>query len=244
MALTRAFPLLLLALAGCQRVQWDDCITSTGPVRAEERGVGAFAAIELNDRIDLVLEERPAGAIAVEAGANLLGQVRTEAADGVLRISNGNRCNWVRSFKPRITVRAPVQGLCSLAVRGTGNVLCRDTLRCAHFHLEQWDAEGDCQLLYSGPRIDIGLHSGAGACAVSGRCATTFLYSGIMGGIDANGLRAGTVNINNSSVADFRCWAVDALYAQVRSAGDVYYRGDPGVLASEVTGSGRLIRME
>ncbi|MFN3875887.1 MAG: GIN domain-containing protein [Flavobacteriales bacterium] len=240
----RALPLLLIALAGCQRDQWDDCVTSTGSMRTEQRSVGGFSTIELSDRIDLLLEERAPGTIAVEAGANLIAQVSTVASDGVLRIGNRNRCNWVRSFRPRITVRAPVQGLCSLVVRGTGHVACRDTLRCDLFHLEQWDAEGDCRLLYSGQRIDIGLHSGAGAGIVQGRCETAFLYSGIMGGIDASGLRAGTVNINNSGVADFHCWAVNELYAQLRSAGDVYYRGEPGLVESEIAGSGRLIKVD
>lgn len=244
MELRRLLPFLALALAGCARDQWDDCLTGTGPMRTEQRAMGAFEAIALHDRVDLVLEERPAGTVAVEGGGNLIGQLRTEVVDGELRVRNENACNWVRSFKPRLTVHAPVAGLCRITLRGTGNLRCADTLRCGYFLLEQWGAEGSTELKVHLSRLDIALHTGAGDARVAGRCDEANLYSGIMAPIDASGLRAGTVQVNNSSVADIRCWAQEALDAQVRSVGDVYYRGDPPIVQRTITGSGRLIKVD
>ncbi|HRD51330.1 MAG TPA: head GIN domain-containing protein [Flavobacteriales bacterium] len=244
MELKRLLPFLVVALAGCQREQLDDCITTTGAMRTETRELQAFDAIEIEDRIDLVLEERAAGSVAVEGGANLLGQVITEVKDGTLHISNNMRCRWVRSFKPRITVHAPLSNLCRMTLRGTGDVRCTDTLRCDYFLLEQWGAEGSTELKVNLSRLDIALHTGAGDALITGRCDEANLYSGIMAPIDASGLRASIVRVNNSSVADFRCWAMDALDAQVRSVGDVYYRGDPPNVQSTIVGSGRLIKVE
>ncbi len=244
MELRKALPLLLLALTGCQRDEWDDCVTSTGPFTSEPRAVGAFDRIELRDRIDLVLEERPAGTIAVEGGGNLLAQVETEVKEGTLRISNRMRCNWVRSFKPRITVRAPVQGLCRLTLRGTGEVRCADTLRCDYFLLEQWSAEGGTELLLRTNRCDLALHTGAGALKASGRTARAELFSGIMAPLDASGLLADDCAVRNDGVADVRCRARDRLWASLSDAGDVYYRGDPAMIESTVMGTGRLIRQD
>jgi hypothetical protein len=244
MELKRLIPLVLLALPGCQRDQWDDCVTSTGPQRKEERQPGAFSAIDLGDRIDLVLESRAPGTIAVEGGRNLIGQVETEVQDGALRIRSRIRCNWVRSFKPRITVHAPLEGLCRLTLRGTGEVRCADTLRCGYFLLEQWGAEGGAELLLRTTRCDLALHTGAGAVRARGRTERAELFSGIMAPIDAGGLRADDCAVRNDGVADIRCWAAARLWASLSDAGDVYYRGDPSEVESTVTGSGRLFRAD
>ncbi|MBL7957579.1 MAG: DUF2807 domain-containing protein [Flavobacteriales bacterium] len=237
-------PLVLfsaIALMGCQREQWNDCVTGTGEHATEVRSVGAFTAIELEDRIDLVLEARSSGSIAVEGGENLLGQISTEVSEGTLRIRSAMKCNWVRSFKPRITVHAPVDALCRITLRGTGDVRCADTLRCDGFLLEQWGGEGSTRLSVRMGRLDILLHTGAGDALITGRCEEVNLYSGIMAPIDAGALRAGAVRVNNSSTGDIRCWAVNELDAQVRSVGDVYYTGAPATVRSTITGSGSLI---
>ena len=75
------------------------------PCASRNASIADFHVLELNDRIDLVLEERAVGTLSVEAGRNLLGQVETEVRESMLVISDRNTCNWVRSFKPRITVR-------------------------------------------------------------------------------------------------------------------------------------------
>lgn len=236
----RAFPLLLLLL-GCQAEQWDDCVTSTGPQGTEERAVGAFDRVVLEDRVDLVLVDRPAGTVVVEGGSNLLGQVVTDVEGGTLRVRNDNRCNWVRSFRPRITVRVPRQGLRELELHGTGDVRSTDTVRSAVFRIEQHDAQGTVTLALAVDTCYVGLHTGAGDVHVAGHCGVAYLYSGLMGPIDAGGLRAQEVNVNNSAVTDITCRAVQRLNVQIFDAGDVRYYGDP-VLQATVTGSGQVVR--
>ena len=180
----------------------------------------------------------------VPNGRNLLGQVRTEVEDGVLRISNENTCNWVRSFKPRITVRTPAQGLERLVLRGTGNVSCVDTVRAASFAIEQWGAQGTTDLRVAVDHIEVGLHTGAGDVVLRGRCdGEARLYSGIMGPIDASALRAARVAVNNSGITDIRCWAEEELQVHIGDAGDVYFRGDPPAIVTDIQGSGRLLRL-
>lgn len=235
--------ILAVLLVGCERDQWDDCVTSTGPTRTEERIVPSYHAVDLDDRLDLVIESRAIGSIAVEGGSNLLGQIGTEVADGVLKLRNDMRCNWVRNLKKRVTVHVPAAGLDRLVLRGTGDVRCADTLVVDRFELEQWGAQGSTQLLLDAQSCSIALHTGAGDVNVAGRCSgVADLFSGIMGPIDASGLRARLVNVNNSGVADVRCWVTDELDVQINSVGDVYYRGDPPVVREHITGSGRLLR--
>lgn len=244
MELKRALPLALILLTSCEREQMNDCVTSTGPMRTEERSVGAFSAIELNDRIDLVIGPRATGTVAVEAGRNLLGQLVTEVKDGVLVIRNDMTCHWVRSFKPRITVHVPINTWQRLSLRGTGNVHTTDTIVGDYLEVEQWEGEGSTLLLVRTLNTNIAMHTGAGSITLRGTTSAAYLYSGIMAPLDASGLHAEDVTVNNSGVADIRCRASQSLNVQLFDAGDVYYYGAPATITSTVTGSGRLIRME
>lgn len=234
-----------LLFAGCGKEQWDDCITSTGPMHNELRHVGDLHTIDLDDRVDVVLEPRDHGTVVVEAGRNLLDQVSTEVENGVLRIRNENRCNWVRSFKPRITVHVPIDQVATLLLRGTGNVTGNGTIERERFTIEQHGAQGSCDLTLDVQRVDVALHTGAGDVTLHGRCTgVANLYNGIMGPIDASDMIARFVNINNSGVTDIRCAVDDWLDVQIHDAGDVYYRGDPNGIGSVLTGTGRLIRLD
>lgn len=243
MELRAVIALCALLLLGCQQEQWDDCVTPAGPMRTEERMLSDFSSIDLGDRVDLLFEQRPDNTVAVEAGSNLLNQVITEVREGTLYVRNDNRCNWVRSFRPRITVRVPVSHVAKLTVRGTGNVDCRDSIVRERFDLAQWGAEGSVRLLLDVLTVDAGLHTGAGDLKLLGRCSgEAFLYSGIMAPLDASGMRTRRVSVNNSGIADMRCWATVFLAVQLNSVGDVYFRGDPPNVQSTISGTGRLIR--
>jgi hypothetical protein len=247
MALNRHSILVLLALVlvGCEREQMDDCFTSSGPERTEVREVGGFRVVDLDDRIDLVLDDLPAGTVVVEAGRNLLEQVRTERDGDVLRVRNGNTCNWVRSFKPRITVRVPIGEVDELMLRGTGRVTATDTVRHQTFRIEQRSGHGATELVLDVQQCFVGLHSGAGDVVLRGRAsANCNLYSATLGAIDASGMRARFVNITSAGVADIRCWVDVFLDVRIQGVGDVYYRGDPFGVQSEITGSGQLIRLD
>ena len=245
MELKLVIALSALLLVGCQRDQWDDCITSAGPMRSEERVVGDFTTVDLRDRIDLVLEERNDGTIEVEAGRNLLDQVRAEVRDGVLYLENDNSCKWVRSYKPRITVKVSITGVDHLVLRGTGNVTCDGTIIREAFKVEQWGGQGSTTLTVDVNEIDVGMHTGAGDITLRGRCTgVANLYSGIMAPINASDLRTRFVQVNNSSISDIRCWPTVFLSVAINGVGDVYYEGTPPNVESTITGSGSLIRVE
>jgi hypothetical protein len=244
MELKWLLPLCLL-IAGCARDQWDDCFTSTGPMSREERTIGDFHTVDLSDRIDLVLEARDEGPVVVVGGGELLDQVVTEVDNGVLQVRNENRCNWVRSYVPRITVRVPITSVGQLTLRGSGSVNGLDTIRRERFVVEQWGGEGTVSLVLDVEELTCALHTGVGDVRLNGRCGEVAdLYSGVIGAIDAAGLRTPVVNVNNSGVAVIRCWAEERLAVTILARGDVYYRGSPTEVATDLQGSGRLLRLE
>ncbi|HEY0977919.1 MAG TPA: head GIN domain-containing protein [Flavobacteriales bacterium] len=240
MELKRLLPFTFVLLWSCQKDQWDDCITSTGPMRTEVRSVGFFDRIDLNDRVDLVLEQGD-GSIRVEAGRNLLGQVVTEVRDGVLYVSNENRCNWVRSFKPRITVHVPAGSLHEVTLRGTGNVSGTTTIQRPVFSIQQQGGLGSVRLHMEVDTCRIGFHAGAGDVVCSGTAAYADLYLASMGRMDLRSLAAARVWAFNNGSGDILCRPEQRLDAIIRYVGDVRYTGSPATITSDITGSGALI---
>lgn len=242
MELKRLLPFAFVLLWSCGKEQWDDCITSTGPQRTEERSVGTFGRVELNDRVDLVLEERT-GTILVEGGRNLLGQVVTEVREGVLFISNENRCNWVRSFKPRITVHVPASPVYEIILRGTGNVSATTTIQRSRFNIEQHGGLGSVDLHLQVDTCRVGSHAGAGDVECTGTAAYADLYSSSIGTIDLHGMTTAHVLAYSNGTGDITCRASQRLDATIRYAGDIRYAGSPAILNSEITGSGHLVQV-
>ncbi len=233
--------LVTVLLAGCAREQWDDCITSTGPERTEEREVGGYDRIVLNDRIDLVLEERQAGTVMVEGGRNLLGQVVTEVHAGELTIRNDNRCNWVRSFKPRITVHASWGGLRKLQLLGTGDVSCAGTITQPTFEIDQDGGMGRTELRLDVDSCHVGSRSGAGDLIMHGTARAGSIFQSGTGHVDAYGFSIEHLWVKNDGLVHLRCRAPGSLHAIVEGSGDIRYAGSPTTVTTEINGSGRVI---
>lgn len=242
----RATYLLLPAmlLCACAPEHMDDCFTSMGPQRTEQRSVGDFSAIHLSGRVDLVLHQDTLSAptITVEAGRNIMEHLRTEVVDGELRVDNSIRCNWVRGMKQRPLVRITLPRLERFTYSGLGDVEVVGKLRMPSFRFEQHEGQGTVRMTLESDTCWFGLHTGVGDVVLAGRTHTAYLYAANFGRVDARALEARQVLLNNSGGSDMHCHASDGLYAILTNAGDVYYRGDPPVVQADVSGSGRLFR--
>lgn len=237
---------LLLLLVSCKKENMGDCFISAGALASEVRTVPAFQRILLSDRIDLELTQDTLAQPMVEVitGKNLLDRVSTTVVDGELRIGSGITCNWVRNLKERPLVRVSFGHLERLTYSSVGNVSATGPIHGRSFRLEQWDGHGTVRLDVHVDTCWIGLHTGVGNAIITGSAHKLDLYALNFAHIDAEGFPAAQVAVNNSGSGDIRCRATDALDVQVRNVGDVYYSGELSHLNAQLTGSGRLIRME
>src|SRR5204863_7783046 len=71
-------------------------------------------------------------------GENLMKDLKTDAVDGILKISNDNKCNWVRSYKKEIKIFIGIKNSTNIFHYGYGNISCegqliKDTLFIHHY---------------------------------------------------------------------------------------------------------------
>ena len=86
------FLLLTMILIACGKENSFDLFKSTGPIVREQRTVdGTFEKISLNNNINLVLTQGNLTTIEVEAGNNLLAEIKTEIKNNTLTIKNLNK---------------------------------------------------------------------------------------------------------------------------------------------------------
>jgi Putative auto-transporter adhesin, head GIN domain len=231
----------VLALLSCADDQWDDCVTSAGPLRTEVRSASPFHTLELAGKIDVILTQDSVDAISVEGGRNLLDQVETSVSDGVLTINSNMICNWVRNLHDRITVHIHCSSLRTIIYTGSGDVSCTNTIAQPTFRVEQRQGSGTLDLKLETDTCWYGMHTGPGNVIATGSADVLYLYSGGYAHIDVRGQAHRESNCNNSGSGDFRTAPSEVLFAAVYDAGNIHYYSAPPVLGITDEGSGSVI---
>ena len=132
-----------------------ECFTSSGNVILEEREISGFTKINLTDNVDLLIEYGSDNKIYVEAGENLIDNIKTSVKDGMLYIKNENSCNWARSFKNEFKVMLTLDTLSLIAYSGVGNIDFINIFEVDTFRMEIYDAWGSVNLNYQGDYLRV-----------------------------------------------------------------------------------------
>lgn len=231
------------AALSCNREDAPDCIQTGGEQASENRTMEAFNNIELRDYIQYELVHNDEYAIEIIGPGNLLKDIITEVKDGKLIVSNGNTCNFVRSYKRKIKVRILAPRFGEIDHAASGDVSSSDTLRQSRFIMNFRHATGQVNLKLHCDTVSLFMHTGSADCVASGISRTTELFSNGLGFLDASGLQTDNLFIRQSSIQPLKANAAGYLYCVILSRGDVYMYDNPQSTDIEDMGSGNLIFM-
>ncbi len=228
-------------LFSCKKESSCDCFKSTGTVESEYRDVTEpFTRIEANDIVNVYITDDSIRSIRVEAGKHLIPLISTEISNGVLHLGNHNKCNWVRSFKIPINVYVSAPHLRDIISYGTGNLYSTNTLHADTLGIESWGS-GHFELSLQTQVSFCTLHNGVGDAVFTGSSGINYIYSGGYGVADLRNFDTDTSVIDNRGTGDFYVNTMNQLSASIRSYGNVYYKGNPSTIWSDVTGEGKLL---
>lgn len=233
---------LLLAFTSCDDFFLDDCMKSTGSMETEERSAGTFNTLSVSDNVDVKIIPSSRYHISVTAGENLLEKIITMQEGSTLYIRNENKCNWVRSFKNRITIAVEVISLDRITYNGTGNITCTDSISSDLFYFENFSGAGSIQLMLNCKESWIVSHTGPADVTASGWTGVSYVYLGGNGFINCSMLGTGYSFVSSKGTNDMRVNVEKELGATIEANGNIYYSGNPYKVTSEITGEGKLIR--
>lgn len=232
----------LILLNSCNSI--DDCFHGTGDESIEDRSPGSFTGIYLTSNIHLNIHISNQQRVQVTAGENLQKGIEVKTENGILRLDNNNKCNWVRSFKPRITVDVWTPTLSTLFMEdATGDVNFADTLKEQNFRFDGYSSMGTVNLLLDCFIATIATHNGPLDVNARGNASVQYHYNAGFGVINCNELRSDNIYINNKGSNDSKINCENILEVTIEKTGNIYYRGNPSTIKTNITGDGKLIKL-
>ena len=235
--------ILLLVISGCGKTGID-CITNTGEVIQEERSVGMFDSIVLNNNVNLFISKDSIRKVVVEGGKNILTNIITTVENKQLTIGNENRCNWVRSYSKPINVYISTPYLYKIYYNSSGNINSLNTLEFDSLRLEVWGGCGTIDLDINVYQGYFYLQMGTSDIHLKGSCGIASVYTGDFGLLDARELQSGYVFVASRSSNDCYVHATQELAATIESIGNIYYYGNPKKISTTINGEGSVIKLD
>lgn len=228
----------------CEKDSLCNCTESTGSTVTETRSISPFTRIELRNNVDLVVHTDTFYHLSVTAGSHLVDGIKTEVEGNTLKLSNINRCNWLRSFKNTFIVDVWVNSLEEITVEeASGNIDFADTLK-QNLVLNSGSSTGDYHLKLDCSSATLALHTGPADLYVQGHIGVTYAYSSGYGKIDMSETDSDDIYIANFGTNDLYIKANKRIDAELSYVGNIYYRGNPSQIDEKYTNSGRLINIK
>ncbi len=226
---------------GCSKDDWCNCLSSTGAKTTEFRPLTDFFAVEMDNNIDVVFNRGSGYGAYVTCGKNLMDGIKTEVRNGVLFISNENKCNWLRDFKNSFEVEINYMELTNITNRGSGNIICADTIKTPMLQVDSWNGTGIMNFIINCNEARFKLHTGPADIIASGNAGVFYIYTAGNGYVKAAAVNSNYTYVTTKSTGDCEVSALMELGVDIEYHGDVYYKGSPASITTNITGSGQLL---
>jgi hypothetical protein len=236
--------LLITVLFSCNSEQLDDCFTKTGADITEERAAEYFHSIELYNNINLVLVPGNTPFLEIKGGKNLLPAIKTEIKDSTLIIRNTLKCNWTRSFDREITVYATAPALREIRYEGSGDIRTEGQIKLDSLQVNIWGGAGSFDLDLDVTKLKLAMHYGTVDLTVKGKALITTIFANSYGPFYCSELISNIAYVRNSGTNQVYVYAKHILEVEITSVGDIFYYGNPYDIKMNVTGAGKLIKID
>jgi hypothetical protein len=236
---------ILIWLTACKKAPYRSCFKTSGNESERTVTVGDFNRLFLSERMNFVLIQDSTNQVVVKGGENLLQLIEITNEDGLLTITNKNRCNYLRNFDVPL-VEIHLTKLVNLHIEGSEKLTNKDTLFTDYLTLTLRDGAGTVDLTLK--TIDIKAENTYGWANLTLKGETQTLRANLMGDgcFDVkqlnvtNSLKILTVSSRDQSI---RAEGI-SLQAQIDGIGNILYWGTPSNIFCNKYGTGNLIKQQ
>lgn len=242
------YTLCIIGMLACRKDQLNDCFQSTGPDVTETRLVGPFNRIIAGEKFDLILTQDSTlpEEVQITCGSNIIGQITAKVKNNTLTLENRNTCNFVRSYKRKITIRIRVRFLEHIELFSACNLSSHDTLhfeKINYLKLKSYGL-GDIRLKLRVGFLDV-QSINSGNIMLEGFANILSCSIEEVSSFDAGNLLCDDIYIDAHTPLDCYVRPRNQLSAKIFNKGNVYYRMVPSrkLELTEQKGSGQLIHL-
>jgi hypothetical protein len=230
---------IIFALS-CSR---DGCPLSSGNTKTEVRDLPFFREIVLYDKINVILKPDSVQKIVVEAGNHILTGITTTVSGDQLTIQDNSGCKMFRTDGSAVNVYISTGELQKIFYHGAGNISSTDTIRQTHFTIDCDEGSGSINLKLVADSADAIIRTRNADISLSGHGNYTYIYCAGEGSVNLSQYISRDLQIQSKSIRDNEINVTGNLNVSILYIGNVFYTGDPEIIDSQITGTGKLIRM-
>jgi hypothetical protein len=234
---------IICCISSCKKENLCDCFKSTGKIVTEERDIRDFSSIFVSENVNLYLTQDSVYSVKVEAGEHLISLISTELKHDSLFIENRNKCNWVRSYKPKINVFISLPSLVFFQNSGCGTITTTNTFTGDSLRFYSWNSSGDLTLKIDVKKCYLTIHTGCLDVNAGGKADYLDVYYVGGGMIHCENVIAKKAVVTNKSTGNIFVNVSEELYYKITWKGNIYYYGDPLLFNWGDTGDGELLRL-
>ena len=237
------FTFILSILTACKKPEERTCFKRTGDIDTLEVSVGGFDKLFLHEHVEYQLIQDSLDKVVLVGGKNLLGEIQLTVTEGLLDISNHNRCNFLRDYQKKVMAEIHFTNIINIHFEGTETLANRDTLQFDWLTFLIRDGAGPVKLNFNAQYVNAIVSHGWGDFTFKGTVNQANLNVRSNGYCDTYGMKVldsltvisntqGTVKVNANGVK---------LKAQTEADGNILYKGVPSFIQFNQIGAGSLI---
>ncbi len=232
--------IIISLLSSCEHAS--DIIKSYGAETTVERKIGSFNELEVGEKFDIELVQDSAleGTLYLTAGKNVINGFTTKVENGILKIKNDNKFNWVRNLKVRQKIVLYYSNINKIQIYGAAKIWNNDTMKL-----------NDLIILHAGTE-DINLNIKIGNLNFSGSevgggifTGTAYLFSASVDNlsyVNSTQLINDDTYLTSFSRRDSYVKARKKLMLDLYGYGNIYYKLNPiDWLKTNDLGKGEII---
>jgi hypothetical protein len=229
-------------LFACKKAEDRACVKKTGALAERSVTVQNFNRVFLKEHIDYVLIQDSTNKIVIRGGRNLLNFITIEEDNGLVSISNHNKCNYLRHYA-KVKVEIHYTNLINILYEGTETCTNVDTLKTDYLTLTLKDGGGQMDLCIDVLDVNAVNTNGWGDLRLTGKTVTTKMQISGDGCFDCQYLQTqGMLNVISSSSRPQKVKAsAIPLKAEINGIGNIEYFGFPSTIYLSRYGTGELI---
>ena len=229
---------LLLAFAGVIMFSSCEKIKGEGPVITENRNVGSFAGVDLRGDATVHFTKGNDLKIELHGQDNILKVLETYKSGSNLVIKYRNDIRLGRHEPVTIYLTAP--DLNDLRISGSGDIIVSGDVINNDMEMDI-SGSGNIKMdKLQTSYLDVNI-SGSGNMEIEdGEADEEILRISGSGDLYFPNLIARKVMTTTSGSGDIRIHVTEELRSTISGSGSVYYKGQPSVLTSNISGSGKV----
>lgn len=232
-----------ICLCACNKAEDRSCMKTAGDESSLTITLDPFDKLYLKEHLEYVLVQDSTEKIVIKGGKNLLNFVEANVTDGLLQISNENKCNFLRSYKKKVKVEIHFKSLSNIHFEGTETMTNEGTLQLQWITVLIRDGAGPVNLNFNAETLNAIVSHGWGDFTFNGEVNNAYLTVRSNGFCDTYGLIVHDTLVAISRTQGTMKVNADNSYfkAQIDEAGDILYKGLPIYKSLNQYGTGELI---